>query len=110
MGSANLSNPSIHKWFNTSAFVTQPKGTPGSERSDAVYGPHARVLNASLLKDFLIHEQVRLQFRGEFFNVTNTPNFGLPGNGLTTRSFGVISSTAANMTPRQMQFALKFLF
>jgi hypothetical protein len=108
--SAAISNPSISKWFDTSAFVTQTKGTPGNERSDSVYGPHVRVLNISLLKSIPLTERLKLQFRGEFFNITNTPNFGLPANGMTTPSFGVISSTAGNMTPRQMQFALKLLF
>ena len=107
---AALSNPSIAKWFDTAAFSTQTAGTPGNEASDAVYGPRARALKASFLKDIPFTERWRLQFRGEFFNITNTPNFAQPGNGLTTGQFGVISSTAANMTPRQVQFALKLLF
>jgi hypothetical protein len=57
-----------------------------------------------------VKEAWQFQFRAEFFNITNTPNFGQPANGLTTPQFGVISSTAANMNPRQMQFALKMLF
>jgi hypothetical protein len=109
-GSAALSNPSIGKWFNTSAFSTQSVGVAGSERSDSVYGPRARVVNASLLKDFSVFESLRMQFRAEFFNLTNTPNFGQPGNGLTTGQFGVVSATAGNMTPREMQFALKLHF
>jgi len=109
-GSASLSNPSNKKWFDTSAFATQTRGTPGDEASDAVYGPRQRELNASLLKDFPIAETWKVQFRAEFFNLTNTPNFGQPGNGLTTPTFGIVSSTAANMTPRQMQFAVKLLF
>ncbi len=109
-GSAALSSPSINKWFNESAFATQTRGTPGNEASDSVYGPRARELNLGLLKNFPIYERLTLQFRGEFFNITNTPNFGQPGNGLTTPQFGIISATAANMTPRQVQFALKVLF
>jgi len=109
-GSAALSQPSINKWFNTSVFSTQSVGVAGNESSDSVYGPRARVLNASLLKDFSVLESLRMQFRAEFFNITNTPNFGQPGNGLTTKQFGVVSSTAGNMNPRQMQFALKLHF
>ncbi|MDR3726370.1 MAG: TonB-dependent receptor [Terracidiphilus sp.] len=109
-GSAALSNPSIGKWFNTSVFSTQAVGTPGNEHSDSVYGPRVRVVNASLLKDFTVVDSLRLQFRAEFFNITNTPNFGQPGNGLTTGQFGVVSATAGNMTPREMQFALKLHF
>jgi hypothetical protein len=108
--SAALSTPSIKKWFDTSAFATQTVGTAGNEASDSVYGPRSRVLNVSLLKNYPVTERLSAQFRGEFFNITNTPNFGLPAGGMTTPSFGVISSTAGNMTPRQMQFALKLLF
>jgi hypothetical protein len=38
-------------------------------------------LDMALLKDTRIHEQVRLQFRAEFFNIANHANFGLP-NGI----------------------------
>jgi len=109
-GSAVLSHPSIGKWFDTSVFSTQSVGVAGNEHSDSVYGPRARVLNASLLKDFSVLESLRVQFRAEFFNITNTPNFGQPGNDLTTKQFGVVSATAGNMNPRQMQFALKLHF
>ncbi len=108
--SAGLSNPSINKWFDTSVFERQTVGTAGNEASDSVYGPRLRSVDMSLLKDIALSEQMKFQFRAEFFNVLNVPNFGQPANGMTTPQFGVISSTAGNMTPRQMQFALKFLF
>jgi hypothetical protein len=49
-----------------------------------------------------------LQFRSEFYNIANHPRFGVPGLVFGTSNFGVISSQANN--PRQIQFALKFLF
>ena len=107
---AALPSPSINKWFDTTAFVRQTLGTPGNEASDSVYGPRLRSVDMSLLKDIAFNEQMKFQFRAEFFNVLNVPNFGPPASGMTTPQFGVISSTAGNMTPRQMQFALKFLF
>lgn len=106
----NVANRALNHFFNTAAFVTQTKGTAGNEKSDALYGPRQRALNASLLKNIPIEGKFSAQFRAEFFNITNTPNFGLPGAGLTTPQFGVISSTAANQNPRQTQFALKVLF
>lgn len=110
-GSAALSNPSISKFFNASVFVPQTFGTAGNERSDSVYGPRSRTLNAALLKQFPVYEKLNLQFRAEFFNITNTPNFAQPGANLSTpATFGVISATAANMNPRQMQFALRLQF
>ncbi len=109
-GSAALSHPSIDNWFNTAVFKTQTEGVAGNEASDSVYGPRSRELNASLVKEIPITERWKAQFRAEFFNLTNTPNFGQPGSGLATPTFGIVSSSAANMTPRQIQFALKLSF
>jgi hypothetical protein len=64
----------------------------------------------SMFKIFEIREEMRLQFRSEFFNATNTPYFGMPGSlGLTlgTSTFGKV--TAAG-DPRVVQFGLKLLF
>ncbi|MGA8027073.1 MAG: hypothetical protein WB992_07995 [Bryobacteraceae bacterium] len=107
---ASLPNPSINEWFNTAAFAPQILGTPGSEGRNQVYGPNQRAINFSLLKDFPIFEQWKLQFRAECFNITNTANFALPNSSLGTPAFGTISATAANSTPREFQFALKLLF
>ena len=49
-----------------------------------------------------------MQFRAEFFNVTNHPNFGLPNREFGTANFGVISSTVT--TERQIQFGLRYTF
>jgi Carboxypeptidase regulatory-like domain len=50
-----------------------------------------------------------LEFRTESFNLTNTPNFGIPAAALGASNFGIISDTA-NAQARQLQFALKLLF
>ena len=48
------------------------------------------------------------QFRVEFFNAFNTPQFAAPGQTLGSSNFGVIGGTAIN--PRQIQLALKLFF
>ena len=53
-------------------------------------------------------ERTDLQFRGEFFNVFNVVNMGLPANTLLGSGFGVISKTAG--TSRQIQFSLKLIY
>jgi hypothetical protein len=63
---------------------------------------------------------VKLQFRAEAFNITNTPLFGMPVNtvggfsaaGIATQAgnFGAITATNAFYTPRDIQFALKLIF
>ena len=56
----------------------------------------------------MIRERVRVQVRGEFFNFTNTSNFGAPGTGLTGATFGVVSGTAS--APRRVQLGMKLYF
>ncbi|HTJ29686.1 MAG TPA: carboxypeptidase regulatory-like domain-containing protein [Acidobacteriaceae bacterium] len=53
-------------------------------------------------------ELVDLQFRGEFFNVFNIVNMGLPANIIAGSGFGEISRTAG--TSRQIQFSLKVIY
>jgi hypothetical protein len=80
-------------------------------------------LDLSLFKDFVISERFRLQFRSEFFNILNHPNFNAPGFGgngvvaisgstnFTSSNFGQIGATRdAPYDPRQIQFALKAYF
>jgi len=62
----------------------------------------------SAIKDFNIHESLRLQFRLEAFNVLNHPNWGEPNTTLSNVAFGRISSTRGDM--RQIQFGLKLIF
>jgi hypothetical protein len=53
-------------------------------------------------------ERADLQFRGEFFNVFNVVNMGLPANTIKGSGFGVISKTAG--TSRQIQFSVKLIY
>jgi hypothetical protein len=88
-----------------------------------VPGPGFHRLDFSIFKDFTFTERYRLQFRTEIFNIFNHPNFNAPnfgGNGVVAISgsgnfndpnFGRIGSTRdAPYDPRQIQFALKFMF
>ena len=88
-----------------------------------VPGPGYHRLDFSIFKDFPFSEKRKLQFRTEFFNITNHPNFNAPGfggNGVvaiggsldwTNSNFGRIGSTRdAPYDPRQVQFALRFTF
>jgi hypothetical protein len=88
-----------------------------------VEGPGFHRLDMSLFKDIKFNERFRLQFRAEFFNIFNHPNFNAPnfgGNGVVAISnsgnfnsstFGEIGSTRdAPYDPRQIQFALKLFY
>jgi len=53
-------------------------------------------------------DQTNVEFRAEFFNAFNTPQFSNPGSNTQAATFGKITSTA--VTPRLIQFALKYKF
>jgi hypothetical protein len=97
-------------YFNTCAFTYQTFGTYVPSRRNMIHGPHARTFNLSAFKTFPIHENVKLQFRVETFNLTNTPSFNNPDAGLGDSSFGEFTSTRWGYNPREFQFVLKLLF
>jgi hypothetical protein len=87
------------------------------------FGPGFHRLDFSLFKAIAINDRFSMQFRTEFFNILNHPNFNAPnfgGNGVvavsnsgnfTNNNFGEIGSTRdAPYDPRQIQFALKLYF
>ena len=62
----------------------------------------------SLSKEISIREDMKIQIRGEFFNFTNTPRFGLPNTFLNNPQFGQVNTTVNS--PRHMQFGVRFQF
>jgi hypothetical protein len=128
------SNGKLSLFGNPKAFTDPtPCTTVGACTASAlggvtqVAGPGYHRLDFSIFKDFPFNEKRKLQFRAELFNIFNHPNFNAPGfggNGVvaisgstdytntsTTTSFGEIGSTRdAPYDPRQIQFALKFIF
>jgi len=83
-------------------------GTFGTMGRNLFRGPKFYNWDFSLVKDTRLTERVRVQFRAEFFNILNHPQFANPDTNFTSATFGVISSTAVN--PRVTQLALKLLF
>jgi hypothetical protein len=108
VGNPNLSNPTLAEYFNTSAFAVAPSFTYGNAGRDILRGPNVWNLDFSIFRNFNFLERMTLQFRGEFFNVFNHPNFGNPGATVGLPGYGVITSTATE--PRLIQLALKLSF
>jgi hypothetical protein len=98
---------SRQQWFNPAAFTNPQEGQFGNVGRNTLTGPGNISIDFSIFKNFAIREQARLQFRTEFFNMINHPNFG--GLNTTYDSTNPGELTTAG-TSRQVQFALKFLF
>ena len=107
MGQAKLDNPTPERWFNTAAFAIPPFGSFGNSGRNILDGPGYQNVNFSIVKNTAIREAVTIQFRTEFFNLFNHPNFGLPDNFVGSPSFGGLISADS---PRRIQFGLKLLF
>ena len=96
------------KWFNTGAItVNSSQFALGTCSRNPVRSPSYRDADFALLKTIPIHESIRIDFRAEAFNLTNTPPLGAPNTVAGTAAFGTI--TAAG-DPRVLQFALKLSF
>src|SRR5512145_1917653 len=127
-GKIALDNPTVGKWFDTSAFTnivdgaTSTNATPVSWlrpssfplRFDDVRADAINNIDFSLLKDIAIKNDVRLQLRAEFTNGFNHPYLAT-GNGQivvnpTNANFGKISASNQQNYARRAQFGVKLLF
>lgn len=112
---APLQVHTVTAWFNPCAFVVAPIGQLGDASRAPLTGPGFVNTDFSVIKQFdLPWENMGLNFRAEFFNLFNHPQFSLPvtpGTGyadISAGNFGAISSTVNN--PRLVQFGLKLTF
>ena len=105
------------QWLNVAAFTNPPAATaigqtnyaPLGGEGQQARGPGFNNLDSSIFKNFTFTETIRLQFRAEAFNTTNTPQFANPSNtNLTSSSFGQITATRfPSQASRRLQLALK---
>jgi hypothetical protein len=97
-------------WFDINAFPLPTGYAFGNSGRNVLIGPGVNLLDASIRKEFATTETQRLEFRAEFFNMLNHPNFAQPDNLIDdgAGAAGVITSLALPM--RQVQFGLKYRF
>ena len=107
----NIGSP----WFSPTSFV--PVTTPGvfgNSGRNVITGPGFYNLDASLFKVFHYRERYSLEVRGEFFSVTNTPQFSNPNSNAsnystdpTKNTFGVVTGAGGGRTA---QLGMKLIF
>ena len=107
-------------YLNPNAFAA-PAGNFGNLGRDQIYGPGFKNIDFSISKIFKLREKAATQFRAEFFNIFNHPNFALP-NGFITPGFGPAGTISATPDvaqgnpglggggPRVVQLALRIQF
>jgi hypothetical protein len=137
-------NPILPHWTPTTGYLNpaafaypsittaDPNGYFGDLGRDQIYGPGFWNYDFSTTKNFPLREHLLLQFRAEFFNIFNHPNFALPSNVITpgflpdhvtpnpnASTAGLITQTPdvaqgnpglGGGGPRVMQFALRLQF
>jgi hypothetical protein len=120
-----------HQTVNQWAYgLTLPDGSPGpfstpqpytfgSAGRDILTGPGLAAWDFSLIRKFRLAESKELEFRAEMFNMLNSPNFQTPNSDVASQSFGKIFNTVQPIAgipsggpgdPREIQFALKFIW
>ncbi len=115
-GSPNVSKDPSGKgrYFNPGAYSAPGPRELGNVGRNTLLAPGLSKWDMGITKNTQITERWQLQFRGEFFNILNRPNFGIPativfsGSGSVVGSAGVITRTVTSA--RQIQFGLKVLF
>ncbi len=109
-----LNNKDPFRWFDTSfntpdaAWGVPAQFTFGNSGRNILRGPGRINFDWSLFKDFSFSERFRFQFRGEVFNLFNTPQFDLPNTAIGSPAAGRITNIVG--TPRQVQLGLRFSF
>jgi len=126
-------NPILSHWtpatgyLNPNAFAypaitaNDPNGYFGNLGRDQIFGPGFWNFDFSVNKNFQLREKMELQFRSEFFNIFNHPNFALPTNVISPGSgpAGTITQTPdvaqgnpglGGGGPRVVQFGLRLQF
>src|SRR5262249_26599234 len=104
LASGKVAERTLFRDFDTSAFKVPAQFTYGNSGRNILYARSFRNWDFIAFRNFALHEKVRLQFRSEFFNFTNTPAFAAPVSNIEASTVGRILSAGE---PRDIQFALK---
>jgi len=117
--SRNASGTGYVQWFNPTAFAVPAVGTFSPSQRNTVYGPGFGTVDASVVKNTTLHENIKLQLRCEMFNIFNRLNLANPSGSFTSSSFGRSTTTVGDNAgapgigsgePFNVQFAAKVIF
>jgi hypothetical protein len=104
--SIQLSDPSIHEWFNKDAF-TQPAGPFGDAGRNIITGPGTISVDMGLSRTIQVKEMQSLELRISATNVFNHANFTSIDTTLGSRTFGQVVAVGAM---RKAQLTARYRF
>ena len=111
IGDPNSGPRKVGDWLNVSAYrrldPVADAGQFGTEGRNVNVGPAYSDWDFGALKNFRVTESKEFQFRAEMFDLLNRTNFRLPDCDISSPTFNHILEADA---PRQVQFALKFIY
>lgn len=106
----------LQQWFNTGCFQANPAlqttlvpvpNIPGTAGRGVVQGPQTARIDFTMTKNIKFGEGMRLQLRGEAFNILNHTNFRTIGTNVTLGTYGTVTAVR---DPRTIQLGAKFIF
>jgi hypothetical protein len=119
LGRTSASSGAFVQWFAPAAYAVPTAGTFSPTPRNSVYGPGFATVDASVIKNTTLHENVKLQLRMEMFNIFNRLNLAPPSGSFTSANFGRSTTTVGDNAgapglgsgePYNMQFAAKIIF
>ncbi|MEO8362390.1 MAG: TonB-dependent receptor, partial [Vicinamibacteria bacterium] len=103
----DLSDPTIARWFNTSAFAVPTSGTFGNAGRNTITGPGTFLVNTGLIKNFSLGRPRVLSIRIQATNLFNTPQLTGIDTVVNSPTFGQVINVGAMRTV-QFQTRLRF--
>jgi hypothetical protein len=98
----------LARYFDTSMVSVNAVGTYGNSPRNFLRGPGLFNIDTAVQKTFPVTERVNFMLRGEFFNLLNHANFGLPGtNASAPNTLGIINGAG---DPRILQLGARMTF
>jgi hypothetical protein len=119
LGRTSASSGGFVQWFAPAAYAVPAAGTFSPTPRNSVYGPGLATVDASVIKNTTLHENVKLQLRMEMFNIFNRLNLAPPSGSFTSANFGRSTTTVGDNAgapglgsgePYNMQFAATIIF
>jgi hypothetical protein len=97
----------VDRWFDTTAFAAPAPFTFGNSPRSGLRGAPLVTTDLTLEKSLPLGENLKLDVRGEFYNLLNHANFNIPGFTYGAPDFGVVTSARSGRT---VQLAGKITF